>query len=72
MKKSLKKWDNPSQSNQYCEDLAWGALTNTSTFNILFPRWCANPFAFQINFVSHTIGIVRQQGITMIFEKVEN
>jgi len=37
MKKSLKKWDNPSQSNQYCEDLAWGALTNTSTFNILFP-----------------------------------
>jgi hypothetical protein len=37
LKDALKEWDNSSQSNQYYEDLAWGALTNTSTFNILFP-----------------------------------
>jgi hypothetical protein len=37
MKKSLKEWDNSSQSNQYYKDLAWGALTETGTFDHFHP-----------------------------------
>ena len=38
IKYALKEWDNAQQSDQYYEDLAWGALENTSTFNSLFPN----------------------------------
>ena len=37
LKDALKEWDNSSQSNQYYEDLAWGALIKTDTFDNLHP-----------------------------------
>jgi hypothetical protein len=38
MRDALSEWDNNQQSQQYYEDLAWGALTLTSTFQILHPQ----------------------------------
>lgn len=35
---ALKEWDGAKQTDQYYEDLAWGALFNTSTFNYLHPN----------------------------------
>jgi hypothetical protein len=38
LKDALKEWDNSSQPNdQYYEDLAWGALINTDTFDHFHP-----------------------------------
>lgn len=38
LKDALKKWDSSSQSiDQYYEDLAWGALINTDTFDHFHP-----------------------------------
>ena len=37
LKDALKEWDNSSQSNQYYKDLAWGALTETGTFDHFHP-----------------------------------
>lgn len=37
LKEALKEWDNAQQSDQYYEDLAWGALFNTGTFNHFHP-----------------------------------
>ena len=38
LKDALKKWDSSSQSiDQYYEDLAWGALINTDTFDHFYP-----------------------------------
>jgi len=37
IKDALKEWDNAQQSDQYYEDLAWGALFNTGTFNHFHP-----------------------------------
>lgn len=38
LKDALKEWDNSSQPNdQYYEDLAWGALINTDTFDHFYP-----------------------------------
>ena len=34
---ALKEWDNGTQSNQYYQDLAWGALFTTTTFNHFHP-----------------------------------
>ncbi len=38
MRDALIEWDGGKESDKYYEDLAWGALENTSTFNTLFPR----------------------------------
>jgi len=38
LKDALKEWDNSKESDQYYEDLAWGGLIETSTFNTLFPQ----------------------------------
>lgn len=35
---ALKEWDGAKESNRYYEDLAWGALEGTSTFNLLYPN----------------------------------
>lgn len=37
LRDALKEWDGAKQSNQYYEDLAWGALFNTDTFNHFHP-----------------------------------
>lgn len=37
LRDALKEYDTNNQTDQYYEDLAWGALENTSTFNNLFP-----------------------------------
>jgi hypothetical protein len=37
IKDALKEWNNSSQSNQYYEDLAWGSLTETGTFDYFHP-----------------------------------
>lgn len=37
LRDALKEYDTNSQPDQYYEDLAWGALENTSTFNTLYP-----------------------------------
>lgn len=37
LKAALKEWDNSSQSEQYYEDLAWGALFDTDTFSHFHP-----------------------------------
>jgi hypothetical protein len=38
LRDALKEWDNSNQPDQYYEDLAWGALYNTSTFNFYHPQ----------------------------------
>jgi hypothetical protein len=37
LRDALIEWYNGSQSNQYYEDLAWGALLDTGSFNALYP-----------------------------------
>ena len=37
IKDALKEWDEGRQPDQYYDDLAWGALEETSSFNNLFP-----------------------------------
>jgi hypothetical protein len=37
LRNSLEEYDNFSQPLQYYEDLAWGGLFGTSTFDILYP-----------------------------------
>ncbi|SNR26933.1 hypothetical protein SAMN04488009_0574 [Maribacter sedimenticola] len=37
LREALKEWDGASQSNQYYEDLAWGALFDTDTFKYFHP-----------------------------------
>lgn len=37
LKDAIKEYDNATHSDQFYEDIAWGALENTSTFNALFP-----------------------------------
>jgi hypothetical protein len=37
LRNALKEWDTATQSDQYYEDLAWGALFNTTTFNHFHP-----------------------------------
>ena len=34
---ALKEWDGAQESDQYYEDLAWGALINTNSFNYYYP-----------------------------------
>ena len=34
---ALKEWDGASQTDQYYEDMAWGALEHTTSFNVLYP-----------------------------------
>ncbi|WP_121918338.1 hypothetical protein [Dokdonia sinensis] len=38
MRDALREWDNNQQSSRYYEDLAWGALYETSTFIDLYPE----------------------------------
>lgn len=38
LRDALKEWDGAKQSNQYYEDLAWGALFNTNTFDHFHPK----------------------------------
>jgi len=42
LKDALKDWDNASQPDQYYEDLAWGALDETSTFDHFHPPGSAS------------------------------
>jgi hypothetical protein len=42
LRDALKEWDGALQPNQYYEDLAWGALLGTGTFNALFPSGSAD------------------------------
>ncbi|MDZ4146792.1 MAG: hypothetical protein U1C58_00765 [Flavobacteriaceae bacterium] len=37
LKDALKEWGGARQPNQYYEDLAWGALFDTSTFGFFHP-----------------------------------
>lgn len=37
LENALKEWDSSSKTSQYYEDLAWGALMNTETFDNLHP-----------------------------------